>query len=351
MKELYQTQKQYSPELAIMQKILMDLLTKSARSPYPNSAFAKSKAECGNSNTLLANSSTPLTRAFFVRSSRTPKERLKMACSAMVACSGQGFALDCFPIVAVFHPVTRYRPTLWKMLAIAPKNQLLELSAMINPTQIIGKKRLNSFLFNNNQGVCLPLFPNGKQSTPISAKISENQDLRLTTLNRSPYSNSAFAKSKASREKLNQSYKANTSTPSNRAFFVRSIRTPQKSDLYRLFSMVERNRHAYAWLLSLYEQFSHPVTLYRPNREKFSGSSSKFIQGLHKMNAFAYSFLCAIRTPETDTYQETIVRIIADSEVNARLQLSADYRLVLPRPVAKIRQKSTACTVQGGIYA
>lgn len=69
------------------------------------------------------------------------------------------------------------------------------------------------------------------------------------------------------------------------------------------------------------------------------------------MNAFAYSFLCAIRTPETDTYQETIVRIIADSEVNVRLQLSADYRLVLPRPVAKIRQKSTACTVQGGIYA
>ncbi|TRC46094.1 hypothetical protein FEA42_00840, partial [Mannheimia haemolytica] len=69
-----------------------------------------------------------------------------------------------------------------------------------------------------------------------------------------------------------------------RAFFVRSIRTPQKSDLYRLFSMVERNRHAYAWLLSFCGQFSYPVTLYRPNRRKFSGSSSKFTKGLHKMN-------------------------------------------------------------------
>lgn len=195
------------------------------------------------------------------------------------------------------------------------------------------------------------LFQIQKQYKPFSAIMQKNLMDLLTKSARSPYSNSAFAKSKASRRKLNQSYKANTSTPSNRAFFVRSIRTPQKSDLYRLFSMVERNRHAYAWLLSLYEQFSYPVTLYRPNRRKFSGSSSKFIQGLHKMNAFAYSFLCAIRTPETDTYQETIVRIIADSEVNARLQLSADYRLVLPRPVAKIRQKSTACTAQGGIYA
>lgn len=161
-------------------------------------AFAKSEAECGNSKEHQANNSTPLTRAFFVRSSRTPKERQNKACSSMVACSGQGFALDCLPDVAVFHPVTRYRPTLWKMLAIAPKNQHQELS---------------------------------------------------------------------------------------------------------------------------------------------------------KMKAFAYSFLCAIRTPETDTYQETVVRIISDSEQNARFQLTADYRLLLPRPVAKIRLNSTACTAKGGIYA
>ncbi|MFU2097225.1 host cell division inhibitor Icd-like protein [Mannheimia haemolytica] len=160
-------------------------------------AFAKSEAECGNSNTLLANSSTPLNyRAFFVCSSRTPKKRYNIAVFSMVACSGQGFALDCFPIVAVFHPVARYRPTLWKMLAIAPKNQLLELSAMQN---------------------------------------------------------------------------------------------------------------------------------------------------------FACSFLCVNRTAEI--YQEEVIRVIANSEENARFQLTADYRLLLAHPVAKIRLNSTACTVKGGIYA
>lgn len=199
MKDLSPNQKQYTPFSAIMQKNLMDLLTKSARSPYSFSTVAKSTA--GRENPELhntANSSTPLTRAIFIRSLHTPKERRNKACSSMVACSGQGFALDCLPDVAVFHPVTRYRPTLWKMLAIAPKNQHQELS---------------------------------------------------------------------------------------------------------------------------------------------------------KMKAFAYSFLCAIRTPETDTYQETVVRIISDSEQNARFQLTADYRLLLPRPVAKIRLNSTAYTVKGGIYA
>lgn len=139
MKELFPNQKQYSLNSAILQKNFTLLLTTFNRSPYANHAFAKSKAECGSSNSLAANSSTPLTRAFFVRSSRTPKERLKMACSSMVACSGQGFALDCLPLVTAFHPVARYHPITVESEVIALKNQLTELSAMINPTQIIGK--------------------------------------------------------------------------------------------------------------------------------------------------------------------------------------------------------------------
>lgn len=99
------------------------------------------------------------------------------------------------------------------------------------------------------------LFPNQKQYSLNSAILQKNFTLLLTTLNRSPYSNSAFAKSKASREKLNFTQKANSSTPLNRAFFVRSIRTPQKSDLYRLFSMVERNRHALSVAAFLCGQF------------------------------------------------------------------------------------------------
>ena len=72
-------------------------------------AVAKSAAEPRNSNDLYtANNSAPC--AFFIRSLRTSKTCL--ACSSMVACSGKGFALCCVPCIAVFEPVTRYRPSL-----------------------------------------------------------------------------------------------------------------------------------------------------------------------------------------------------------------------------------------------
>ena len=71
------------------------------------------------------------------------------------------------------------------------------------------------------------------------------------------------------------------------------------------------------------------------------------------MKQFAYSFLCVNRN--ADTYQEEVIRIIADSEQNVRFQLTADYRLALSRPIAKVLHKPTACSaqtqVQGGIYA
>ncbi|MGX3020490.1 host cell division inhibitor Icd-like protein [Ursidibacter sp. B-7004-1] len=200
MKTLFRKQKQSTPFFAKMQQISRLLLTTRNNSPYACHAFAKSRAECGNSNRYTANNSTPSTRAFFIRCSRTPKERYILACSSMVACSGQGLALDCVPCIAVFHPVTRYRPTLWKMLAIAPINFYTELSAM------------------------KPLF--------------------------------------------------------------------------------------------------------------------------------AYTFSCVLRN--TDTYTPQTVRVIAHSETDARLQLTADYRLELNRPVAKVRLNPTAYTTQatqGGVYA
>ncbi|HHW7519187.1 TPA: ash family protein [Mannheimia haemolytica] len=222
---------------------------------------------------------------------------------------------------------------------------------MINPSQITGKNRLNSFLFNNNQNDYSLLFTNAKQSTPISAKISKNQDLRLTTLNRSPYANSAFAKSKAECGSSN-TLAANSSTPLTRAFFVRSSRTPKERQNKACSAMVACSGQGFALdCLPLVTAF-HPVTRYHQiTVESEVIALNQLLTELSKMKAFAYSFLCAIRTPETDTYQETVVRIISDSEQNARFQLTADYRLLLPRPVAKIRLNSTACTVKGGIYA
>ncbi|GAB1671740.1 hypothetical protein Mh1964_00880 [Mannheimia haemolytica] len=221
----------------------------------------------------------------------------------------------------------------------------------MNPSQITGKNRLNSFLFNNNQANCSLLFTNAKQSTPLSAKISKNQDLRLTTLNRSPYASRAFAKSKAECGNSKE-HQANNSTPLTRAFFVRSSRTPKERQNKACSSMVACSGQGFALDCLPDVAVFHPVTRYRPTLWKMLAIAPKNQhQELSKMKEFAYSFLCAIRTPETDTYQETVVRIISDSEQNARFQLTADYRLLLPHPVAKIRLNSTACTVKGGIYA
>ncbi|QGM81722.1 hypothetical protein A6A10_08715 [Otariodibacter oris] len=78
---------------------------------YSNYALAKSNAERQNSNyKSTANNSTPLSRAFFVCSTRTPKIDLSTdSLFSMVACNGKGFALCCVPLIAVSDPVTRYR--------------------------------------------------------------------------------------------------------------------------------------------------------------------------------------------------------------------------------------------------
>ncbi|OOF82676.1 hypothetical protein BKG93_11010 [Rodentibacter ratti] len=73
----------------------------------------KTTAEPGNSNNLLVAHSTPKA-CFFMRGLHTPKERREspelQERLSMVACNGKGFALCCVPQVAVFQPVTRYRP-------------------------------------------------------------------------------------------------------------------------------------------------------------------------------------------------------------------------------------------------
>lgn len=134
---------------------------------YSFHVVAKSTAEPRNSNYLLvANSSTPLNRAFFVRSLRTPKESaVKFDCIfptyeitkskigfckflSMVACSGKGFALCCVPQVAVFEPVTRYRPKASKLQAVTSSEFLVELSAMIYLFNAIKRADFNNTALN-----------------------------------------------------------------------------------------------------------------------------------------------------------------------------------------------------------
>ncbi|GAB1660203.1 ash family protein [Mannheimia haemolytica] len=109
---------------------------KNQNSIYSILAVAKTTAEPGNSNNqTLANSSTPFNRAFFVRSTRTPKEttRLKIQLSeflSMVACNGKGSPFAVFQCSQFSSPLHVTAQTL-ESLAVAPQNLTLELSAMI----------------------------------------------------------------------------------------------------------------------------------------------------------------------------------------------------------------------------
>ena len=82
----------------------------------------------------LANDSTPLNRAFFVRDIRTPKEyadfvfNLNPIILSMVERNEQSLT-GCLPLLAVFHLVTLYRPTV-ESLAVVPENLTLELTQM-----------------------------------------------------------------------------------------------------------------------------------------------------------------------------------------------------------------------------
>ncbi|WP_049383372.1 MULTISPECIES: host cell division inhibitor Icd-like protein [Haemophilus] len=83
---------------------------------------------------LLANDSTPLNCAFFVRDIRTPKEyadfvfNLNPIILSMVE-RNEPSLTGCFPVETVFHLVTFYRPTV-ESLAVVPENLLLELTQM-----------------------------------------------------------------------------------------------------------------------------------------------------------------------------------------------------------------------------
>ncbi|WP_052121805.1 ash family protein [Gallibacterium genomosp. 2] len=107
-------------------------------------ATANSVAEPENSNDIsLADKCTPLNACFFMRSTNTPKERLKMACSSMVACYGKGFALCCVPVIAVSQPVTRYRPSL-RTFAVTSQNLFTGVTAMLYLFKAVSRSDLRN---------------------------------------------------------------------------------------------------------------------------------------------------------------------------------------------------------------
>ena len=117
----------------------------------------------------------------------------------------------------------------------------------------------------------------------------------------------------ASRGKLNL-IKANDSTPQNRAFFVRNIRTPQEyaDFVFNLnpiiLSMVERNEQSLTGCPPDVAVF-HLVTFYRPTVESLAVVPINQHQELTQMYQFIFAL---IRAPQIK------IRLLADNEQQAR---------------------------------
>ena len=134
----------------------------------------------------------------------------------------------------------------------------------------------------------------------------------------------------ASRGKLNYLHQANDSTPLDRAFFVRNIRTPKEYADFVLhinpiiLSMVERNKPSMTGCLPKLAVF-HLVTFYRPTVESLAVVPENLTLELTQMYQFIFA---AIRRTDLSNHLQKI-RITADNERNARAKLAREFVLVL----------------------
>ena len=149
--------------------LFISRLTDKTRLNYINPALAKSRASRDKLNILQANDSTPFNRAFFVRSVYAPiQNNLSFdRLFSMVARNGQPLAVGCFPVKAVCHPVTYYRPTVTS-LAVVPKNYLQDTAEMIYKFLCVNRTHPH---FN----LCIQTI---HANTEESARLSLNADFR-----------------------------------------------------------------------------------------------------------------------------------------------------------------------------
>ena len=136
----------------------------------------------------------------------------------------------------------------------------------------------------------------------------------------------------ASRGKLNYLTLANDSTPLNRAFFVRDIRTPKEfadfvfiDQIYKSLSMVERNEPSMTGCLPKLAVF-HLVTFYRPTVESLAVVPENLTLELTQMYQFIFAL---IRAPQIK------IRLLADTEQQARSRFTDGDTLLF---VGKINQ-------------
>ncbi|MGR6646284.1 host cell division inhibitor Icd-like protein [Avibacterium paragallinarum] len=249
----------------------------------------------------MANSSTPLNRAFFVRNVRTPKENALGVFLSMVGRNRQPLEVGCLPVKAVFHPVTFYRQTV-ESLAVTSKNLFTGVTAM--------KHRISSPVHLNI-------------NTIHSIGLEYEYFSSATEANLS-YFNTALSNS-AEPQNSNNISVAYSNTPINACFFMRSTNTPKERLKMACSSMVACYGKGFALCCVPLIAVSEPVTRYRPSLRTFAVTSKNLFSGVTAMKIFIFAAIR--RTDLTNQIQK--IRIFAESEKQARATLAREFILVL----------------------
>ena len=284
-----------------------------------------------------------------MRNIRTPKEFADFVfihqiykSLSMVACSGKGSPFAVFQLSQFCRPL-HVTAKACKLYAVTLKCLQLELRKMYQFIfALIRAPQIKIRLLADTEQQARSRFTDG-DTLLFVGRINQNPKLTpMVDVKAESYSVNnhslpvvhkvamIFSQSEkviASREKLNL-IKANDSTPLNRAFFVRNIRTPKEyaDFVFNLnpiiLSMVERNGPSLTGCLPLLA-VSHPVTLYRPTVRSLAVVLINQIKDTAEM---IYKFLCVNRTQSH--FNLCVISLNSTTEEQARLSLSADYRFI-----------------------
>ena len=305
----------------------------------------KTIAEPANSTYLHTAQSTPKA-CFFMRNIRTPKEFADFVfihqiykSLSMVACSGKGSPFAANRMWQFCRPL-HVTAKACKLSAVTLKCLHTELRKMYQFIfALIRAPQIKIRLLADNEQQARSRFTDG-DTLLFVGRINQNplKNNRTYSTDGNNHSLPAFQKVAmispqsekviASRGKLNYLPKANDSTPLDRAFFVRNIRTPKEyaDFVFNLnpiiFSMVERNGPSLTGCLPLVTVF-HPVMLYRPTVESLA---VVLINQPKDTAEMIYKFLCVNRTQSH--FNLCVISLNSTTEEQARLSLSADYRFI-----------------------
>ena len=291
----------------------------------------KTIAEPQNSTYLHTAQSTPKA-CFFMRNIRTPKEFADFVfihqiykSLSMVACSGKGSPFAVFQLSQFSRPL-HVTAKASKLSAVTLKCLQLELRKMYQFIfALIRAPQIKIRLLADNEQQARSRFTDGDtllfvgriNQNPLKnnrTSLTDGNNHSLPVVHKVAMISPQSEKVIASRGKLNYLHQANDSTPLDRAFFVRNIRTPKEyaDFVFNLnpiiLSMVERNEQSLTGCPPDVAVF-HLVTFYRPTVESLAVVPINQHQELTQMCQFIFAL---IRAPQIK------IRLIADNEQQAR---------------------------------